>query len=205
MRAKFYNVAKRVADATLAALLLGLLLPLLVVVAILVRFNLGRPVFFVQLRPGLNGRSFRLIKFRTMKNKNSVNDGAAADALRLTRFGVWLRSTSIDEIPELWNILRGEMSFVGPRPLLIEYMPLYNKEQLRRHSVLPGLTGLAQINGRNSVSWPDRLALDVRYADHRSFWLDIEILAKTVFLVLNRAGVTEEGQATMSPFKGDSQ
>ena len=186
----------------LAAALLLSLSPLLLVTALLVRLKLGRPVLFRQERPGLNARPFHLLKFRTMLDVRA--DNPLSDAERLTPFGAWLRSTSLDELPELWNILRGEMSFVGPRPLLMQYLPLYSAMQARRHLVRPGLTGLAQVNGRNTVSWPERLALDVVYVETASFPVDLAILMKTASVVIRRSGVNEDGQATMSPFKGDS-
>ena len=160
---------------------------------------MSRPVFFVQKRAGLGGRPFNLVKFRTMR------DGAETDAERLTRLGRWLRATSLDELPELWNVLRGEMSLVGPRPLLMRYLPRYTPEQARRHEVLPGLTGWAQVNGRNALSWERKFEYDVWYVDHRSFWLDLKILLMTVWLVVARRGINAEGNATMEEFLGSSK
>lgn len=160
---------------------------------------MSRPVFFVQERAGLGGRPFKLVKFRTMR------DGAGADAERLTRLGKWLRTTSLDELPELWNVLRGEMSLVGPRPLLIRYLPRYTSEQARRHEVLPGLTGWAQVNGRNALSWERKFKYDVWYADHQSLWLDLRILWLTVWQVVTRYGISAKGEATMGEFLGSSE
>ena len=191
-----YRAVKRAADAIVA--LAGLLLfsPLLVLVAILVRATIGAPVFFRQLRPGLRGRPFRIVKFRTMRH------GPGTDAERLTGFGLLLRRLSIDELPGLWNVLSGEMSLVGPRPLMMEYLHRYTPEQARRHDVKPGVTGWAQVNGRNAISWEQRFALDVWYVDHQSFWLDLKILLRTPLRVLRREGISHAGEATMSEFKG---
>ena len=165
-------------------------------VAALVAFRLGRPLFFIQERPGLGGLPFRMWKFRTMRN------GDGDDATRLEPFGRWLRSTSLDEIPEWWNVVRGDMSWVGPRPLLLEYVPLFDAEQARRMAVRPGITGWAQVNGRNRISWPERLALDAWYVDHMSLKLDLAILARTIVTVLRRDDVTHAGEATMERFRG---
>ena len=173
--------------------------PLLLVVAFMVRTVMSRPVFFVQERAGLGGRPFKLIKLRTMR------DGTGSDAERLTRLGKWLRATSLDELPELWNVLRGEMSLVGPRPLLMRYLPRYTPEQARRHEALPGLTGWAQVNGRNALSWERKFEYDVWYVDHRSFWLDLKILLMTVWLVVARRGINADGNATMEEFLGNSK
>lgn len=197
-------LTKRFFDMTGAAVLLFILSPLLLTLALLVRLKLGRPVLFRQERPGLNARPFHLLKFRTMLDIGAIADTPVSDAERLTPFGAWLRSSSLDELPELWNIMCGQMSFVGPRPLLMQYLPLYSAAQARRHLVRPGLTGLAQVNGRNTVSWPERLALDVVYVENASFKLDVSILIKTALVVVRRSGVNEDGQATMSPFRGDS-
>jgi len=186
----------------LAVLLLLLLAPLLGLLAVLIRLFLGSPILFRQLRPGLYARPFLLLKFRTMRDALGPDGVPLPDAQRLTRFGRWLRSTSLDELPELWNILRGEMAFVGPRPLLVQYLPLYTPEQARRHDVLPGITGWAQVNGRNAISWEKKFALDVWYVDHRSFWLDCRILWLTLATVLRRDGVSAAGEATLAPFTG---
>jgi sugar transferase EpsL len=179
-----------------------LLLPLGLSAAALVRWNIGRPVLFRQLRPGLNGKLFAIVKFRTMVDRRDASGKLLPDAERLTRFGAWLRGTSLDELPEFINVLRGEMSLVGPRPLLTEYLPLYTSEQQRRHEVLPGITGWAQVNGRNSLTWEERFALDVWYVDNRSFWLDTKIVFLTIRQVLKRDGISAAGDATMPKFTG---
>ena len=186
----------------LAVLLLLLLAPLLGLLAVLIRLFLGSPILFRQLRPGLYARPFLLLKFRTMRDALGPDGVPLPNAQRLTHFGRWLRSTNLDELPELWNILRGEMAFVGPRPLLVQYLPLYTPEQARRHDVLPGITGWAQVNGRNAISWEKKFALDVWYVDHRSFWLDCRILWLTLATVLRRDGVSAAGEATLAPFTG---
>jgi lipopolysaccharide/colanic/teichoic acid biosynthesis glycosyltransferase len=186
--------------AFLALLLLGL--PLLAL-ALLIRYKLGSPVLFTQVRPGLNGQPFRMVKFRTMMDARDYCGALLPDAQRLTPFGRFLRASSLDELPELWNVLRGEMSLVGPRPLLMEYLPLYSPEQARRHEMRPGITGWAQVNGRNAISWADKFALDVWYVDHRSLWLDLYILWLTVLKVLFREGISAAGEATMPRFEGD--
>jgi sugar transferase EpsL len=196
----YSDITKPVFDRAFAALVLMALAPLLGLLAILVRLRLGSPVFFSQARPGLHGRPFQLLKFRTMTDTRDSRGLLLPDEQRLTRFGQWLRSTSLDELPELWNILRGEMSFVGPRPLLMSYLPHYNKEQRRRHEVKPGLTGWAQINGRNQTTWDDRFRQDVWYVDNVSARLDLEILFKTIGRVLKRDGVSAVGHATMPRF-----
>lgn len=178
-----------------------LCLPLLLL-ATLVRLRLGRPVLFRQVRPGLHGRPFMMVKFRTMTDARGPDGALLSDAQRLTPFGRFLRSTSLDELPELWNVLRGEMSLVGPRPLLMEYLPLYTPEQARRHDVRPGITGWAQVNGRNAVTWDERFRLDVWYVDHRSLWLDLRILWLTLRKVLARDGISAHGDATMPKFTG---
>ncbi len=170
--------------------------------ALLVRLNLGSPVLFVQDRPGFGGRIFRIYKFRTMTNACDGSGLPLSDATRLTRFGRWLRATSLDELPELYNVLRGQMSFVGPRPLLVEYLPLYSPQQARRHEVRPGITGWSQVNGRNAVDWDQRLAMDVWYVDNRAILLDLRILALTAVKVARRDGISQEGQATMERFRG---
>jgi len=188
-----------VLSALLALLLLAL--PLLVL-AWLIRRKLGSPVLFCQVRPGLHGKSFTMVKFRTMTDERGPDGALLPDAQRLTPFGRFLRASSLDELPELWNVLRGDMSLVGPRPLLMEYLPLYNSEQARRHEVRPGITGWAQVNGRNAISWVDKFALDVWYVDHRSLWLDVQILWRTVRKVLVRDGISAAGEATMTKFTG---
>lgn len=193
---------KRGFDLVVAGTALIVLSPLLLVVAVLVRLDLGAPVLFWQLRPGLHGRPFRMVKFRTMRNACDAQGRPLPDEQRLTRFGRFLRSTSLDELPELWNVVKGDMSLVGPRPLLMEYLPLYTPEQARRHEVRPGITGWAQVNGRNALSWEDKFRLDVWYVDHRSLWLDLKILALTVRKVLAREGISAAGEATMPRFRG---
>ena len=197
--------AKRAFDIVASALGLLVLSPLLLVLAISVRLFLGKPVFFTQLRPGLGGKPFRLIKFRTMTDRRNENGELLPDAERLTRFGKFLRSTSLDELPELWNVLRGDMSLVGPRPLLMSYLDRYTPEQARRHEVRPGITGWAQVNGRNALSWNDRFKLDVWYVDNRSLLLDIKILLLTTVGVLRREGISAPGEATMAEFCGDTE
>ncbi len=187
---------KRVIDCVVAGLGLILLAPMFLVVAILVALFLGRPIFFRQKRPGRNGEPFTLIKFRSMA------EGGESDTKRLTKFGTFLRSTSLDEIPELWNVLKGEMSLVGPRPLLLQYLPLYSDRQALRHSVRPGLTGLAQVSGRNALDWNSRLELDAQYVVQCSLGMDLRIAGKTVVQVLQRNGVTAEGESTVQPFRG---
>jgi lipopolysaccharide/colanic/teichoic acid biosynthesis glycosyltransferase len=184
--------------------LMGLLLfsPLLLAVSLLIRLRLGAPIFFRQQRPGLHGRPFRMIKFRTMNDHRDGSGKLLPDAERLTHLGKWLRATSLDEIPGLWNVLRGEMSLVGPRPLLMQYLPLYSPEQARRHLVRPGLTGWAQVNGRNALCWEEKFALDIWYVDNASFALDIKIIAMTVWRVLRRDGISASGDATMPAFTG---
>ena len=194
---------KRVLDFILALCgVLALAIPLLVLVW-LVRRKLGSPVFFRQVRPGLHGKPFEMVKFRTMTDERGPDGLLLPDSLRLTSFGRFLRSTSLDELPELWNVIKGEMSLVGPRPLLMEYLPLYTSEQARRLEVRPGITGWAQVNGRNAISWADKFALDVWYVDHRSLWLDVRILWLTVRKVLVRDGISAAGEATMPSFEGD--
>lgn len=193
---------KRVFDMLVAALALIVLAPILAGVAIAVANRLGRPVLFRQIRPGLNGQPFEMAKFRTMRDANDRNGKSLPDDQRLTPFGVWLRSTSLDELPELWNVLKGDMSLVGPRPLLMEYLPLYTSEQARRHDVRPGVTGWAQVNGRNALSWDEKFRLDVWYVDHQSFWLDMKILVLTVKKVFVREGISASGEATMPKFTG---
>lgn len=193
---------KRLFDVVVSACaLLVLALPLLVVIW-MVRRKLGSPVFFAQVRPGMHGKPFKMVKFRSMTSERGTDGELLPDAERLTPFGRFLRSTSLDELPELWNVLKGDMSLVGPRPLLMEYLPLYSPEQARRHEVRPGITGWAQVNGRNAISWEDKFKLDVWYVDHCSLWLDIKILWLTVKKVLVREGISAAGEATMGKFTG---
>ncbi|QQE87170.1 sugar transferase [Azotobacter chroococcum] len=193
---------KRLFDLLVATTALLLLAPLLLVLAWLVRRRIGAPVLFRQLRPGLHGRPFELLKFRSMREALDERGRPLPDAERLTPFGRFLRASSLDELPELWNVLRGDMSLVGPRPLLMEYLPLYTPEQARRHAVRPGITGWAQVNGRNALSWEEKFRLDVWYVDHRSFRLDLRILLLTLKRVLAREGINAEGEATMARFTG---
>ncbi|MAP77917.1 sugar transferase [Spongiibacter tropicus] len=196
---------KRVFDVLVSAVALLLLCPVIVIVAWQIRRKMGSPVLFRQVRPGLHGRPFGMIKFRTMKDALDASGNPLADAERLTPFGQFLRSSSLDELPELWNVLRGDMSLVGPRPLLMEYLPLYSAEQARRHEVRPGVTGWAQVNGRNTLRWEDKFKLDVWYVDNRSFWLDIKVLFLTVKKVLIRDGISADGEATMAKFTGSEE
>lgn len=196
---------KRLFDVTVAAVLLVVLAPLLLLLAVLVALLLGRPVFFVQQRPGRHGRPFKLIKFRTMVDARDASGNLLPDAQRLTRFGRWLRATSLDELPELWNVLKGDMSLVGPRPLLIEYLPLYSPVQARRHEVRPGITGWAQVNGRNDISWEEKFALDVWYVDNQSLLLDLKILLLTMLRVVQRKGISQRGHATAEKFMGSDR
>jgi lipopolysaccharide/colanic/teichoic acid biosynthesis glycosyltransferase len=193
---------KRVFDILVASIVLILLLLPLLILAAVIRFKLGTPILFSQTRPGLNGNPFKLYKFRTMTNTVDADGNLLADEDRLTLFGQLLRRTSLDELPELWNVLRGDMSLVGPRPLLMEYLPLYTQEQSRRHEVRPGITGWAQVNGRNLLSWDERFILDVWYVNHHSILLDIKILFITSKKVLKREGISAKGEATMPKFKG---
>ena len=195
---------KRVVDVVGALVALVVLSPVLALLAWRIRRELGTPVLFRQQRPGLHSEIFTLYKFRTMTDERDADGELLHDDQRLTDFGRFLRSTSLDELPELWNVLRGDMSLVGPRPLLVEYLELYTPEQARRHEVRPGLTGWSQINGRNDMPWPDKLALDVWYVDHRSGWLDLRILLRTLFVVVTRRGVTLEGEATTVRFAGET-
>ena len=196
---------KRLLDILGAAVGLLLLSPVLVCVALLILWQMGRPVFFRQTRPGRHGRPFRMIKFRTMREANDGQGNLLPDAERLTRLGRFLRASSLDELPELWNVLRGEMSLVGPRPLLMEYLPLYSPFQARRHEVRPGITGWAQVNGRNAIGWNEKFALDVWYVDNQSLWLDLRIIGLTVRKVVRREGIAAAGEATMPRFTGTSE
>ncbi|HEY1029381.1 MAG TPA: sugar transferase [Pseudomonas sp.] len=196
---------KRTFDIACSTAALLLLWPVLLIVYVLVRVNLGSPALFRQQRPGLHGQPFMMIKFRTMLDALDADGNPLPDDVRLTRFGRLLRATSLDELPELWNVLKGDMSLVGPRPLLMEYLPLYSAEQARRHEVRPGITGWAQVNGRNALSWPQKFALDVWYVDNRSLLLDIRILLLTVKKVFVREGISAEGQVTASRFTGEEE
>ncbi len=193
---------KRLFDFAAATAALIVLAPLLAVLAVVIRRKLGQPVLFSQVRPGLKGAPFQMYKFRSMTNARDANGALLPDAERLTAFGRKLRSSSLDELPELWNVVRGDMSLVGPRPLLMEYLPLYSPEQARRHDVRPGITGWAQINGRNAISWDDKFRLDTWYAGNQSLALDMKILAKTLWKVIRRDGISAEGEATMPKFTG---
>ena len=200
-----YVSFKGCVDRLAASFAIILLFPLLLVVAVLVRWRLGAPVMFRQQRPGQYGQPFWLLKFRTMTNARDPRGDLLPDAQRLTPLGRWLRATSIDELPELFNILHGEMSFIGPRPLLMQYLPIYSPEQARRHDVKPGFSGWAQINGRNAISWEEKFRLDVWYVDHQSFWLDLRIFLLTIWKVIRREGINAAGEATMVPFTGTPQ
>ena len=193
---------KRLFDISAAALALLILFPVIAVVAWYLKRKIGSSVLFRQTRPGLDGKPFEMIKFRTMKDAVDAQGNPLPDSERLTPFGQFLRSSSLDELPELWNVLKGDMSLVGPRPLLMEYLPLYTPEQYRRHEVRPGVTGWAQINGRNALSWEEKFRLDVWYVDNRSLWLDIKILFLTVKKVVVRDGISADGEATMPKFTG---
>lgn len=195
---------KRALDLLLVILALPVWVPVLVVLSMMVRASIGSPIVFTQVRPGMNGRPFKLIKLRTMTNAVDAAGKLLTDAERLTEFGSWIRATSLDELPELWNVLRGEMSLVGPRPLLTEYLPLYSSDQARRHTVPPGVTGWAQVNGRNAITWEEKFRLDIWYVDHRTMWLDLKILLLTLMRVFLRHGISAAGEATMPRFVGSS-
>jgi lipopolysaccharide/colanic/teichoic acid biosynthesis glycosyltransferase len=195
-------VVKRFLDIVTSFSVLFLLSPLLAILSLQVYRDLGSPVFFRQSRPGLRGRPFQLIKFRTMTDEHDAGGNLLTDSERLPSFGKFLRSTSLDELPELWNVLKGDMSLVGPRPLLMEYLDLYSDEQARRHEVRPGITGWAQVNGRNALTWEEKFELDVWYVDNRSFLLDIKILFMTIAQVFKRADISHAGHATMEKFRG---
>jgi len=201
---KRHNIMKRLFDFSSSAVALVLLSPGLLVLAILVRWKLGHPVIFRQLRPGRGGRVFEVWKFRTMTDARDSAGNLLPDDERLPAIGILLRRSSLDELPELWNVLCGEMSLVGPRPLLIEYLARYSTEQARRHDVKPGITGWAQVNGRNAISWEEKFKLDVWYVDHCSFWLDLKILALTVLRVFQRKDISADGHATMPVFEGSA-
>jgi len=193
---------KHIFDLIAAFLGLLLLLPIMTLAALMVRSKLGAPILFKQPRPGLNGRVFYMLKFRSMTNECDTDGNLLSDEVRLTKFGKFLRSTSLDELPSLWNVLKGDMSLVGPRPLLMEYLPLYSTQQARRHEVKPGITGWAQINGRNAISWDEKFDLDVWYVDNQSVWLDVKILWLTVKKVIARDGISQNNHVTMDKFRG---
>ena len=193
---------KRLFDLISSFIGLLFLLPVIILIILLVRFKIGSPIFFKQARPGLNGEIFNMYKFRSMTNECDKNGVLLSDKDRLTKFGKFLRSTSLDELPGLWCVLKGDMSLVGPRPLLVEYLPLYSEKQSKRHEVKPGITGWAQVNGRNAISWDEKFDLDVWYVDNQSFWLDIKILWLTVQKVISRDGISAKNQVTMPKFKG---
>lgn len=200
-----FKLMKRLLDVILSIPAIVVLSPLLALTALLVRTHLGTPVLFRQIRPGQNGNPFHLYKFRTMTDARTPDGNLLPDEKRLIRFGRFLRSTSLDELPELWNVLRGDMSLVGPRPLLMEYLERYTPEQARRHEVRPGITGWAQINGRNAITWEEKFKLDVWYVDNQSFWLDVKIILITIWKIFRREGINQEGQATMKKFLGNVQ
>jgi lipopolysaccharide/colanic/teichoic acid biosynthesis glycosyltransferase len=193
---------KRLFDSTVSLAGLILLSPLLLLLAACIRIKLGSPVLFSQIRPGKDGKPFRMIKFRSMTDARDADGNLLSDAERLPPFGHFLRASSLDELPELWNVLKGDMSLVGPRPLLMDYLPLYRPEQYRRHAVRPGITGWAQVNGRNAISWEEKFAYDVWYVDNHNIFMDIKILALTAKKVFLKDGISQEGQATMEPFRG---
>lgn len=193
---------KRLMDVCVSGCALVVLAPFLAALFMLVRRQMGRPALFRQIRPGLHGEPFEMVKFRTMKDATGPDGAVLPDAERLTPFGRWLRATSLDELPELWNVLRGDMSLVGPRPLLMEYIPLYSPEQARRHEVRPGITGWAQVNGRNEISWDRKFALDVWYVDRHNLWLDLKILVLTVGRIVRRDGISAPGSPTAEKFEG---
>ena len=196
---------KRPMDAFLASCALVVLSPLLLITAILVKIKLGSPVLFTQERPGMDEKVFKLYKFRSMTDERDINGNLMPDGVRLTNFGKKLRRTSLDELPELINIVKGDMSIVGPRPLLVKYLPRYNKHQARRHEVRPGFTGMAQVHGRNSISWSEKFDWDVKYVDHITFFTDVKIILETVKTVLKREGINGVGEATMAEFKGNGE
>jgi lipopolysaccharide/colanic/teichoic acid biosynthesis glycosyltransferase len=193
---------KRALDFLGAGIGLFFFSPALIVISLMIRHEMGSPVLFRQIRPGLHGKPFQMIKFRSMRDAVDACGQPHPDAERLTRLGRFLRSSSLDELPELWNVLKGDMSLIGPRPLLMEYLQLYSPEQARRHEVRPGITGWAQINGRNAISWEEKFRLDVWYVDHHSFWLDLSIFLLTFKKVIRREGISAAGEATMAPFTG---
>ena len=202
MNRRYEITIKRLTDITIASLLLVLLFPVMVLISVLIFATMGRPVIFAQIRPGLGGKPFRMLKFRTMSGARDNGGNLLPDEIRLTGLGRVLRATSLDELPELLNVLKGDMSLVGPRPLLMEYLPLYTPEQARRHEVMPGITGWAQVNGRNAITWEEKFKHDVWYVDHRSFLLDLKILWLTLPKVMRTEGINQEGRATAEKFRG---
>ena len=196
---------KRTIDISFSLLGLLFFAPVLVIIAMKIYREMGAPVLFIQTRPGIHGKPFKMIKFRTMRNVIDADGLPLPDVERLTKLGSFLRSSSLDELPELWNVLKGEMSLVGPRPLLFEYLPLYSAEQARRHEVRPGITGWAQVNGRNAISWDEKFELDIWYVNNRTFWLDLKIIWFTMREVIKREGISAVGEATMSKFKGSKR
>ena len=196
---------KRIFDLFFVILNLPLILPIYLLLMLLVLTQLNFPILFKQSRPGLNGKIFNIYKFRTMANDCDKDGNLLSDELRLTKFGKLLRSTSLDELPSLWNVLKGDMSLVGPRPLLVEYLPMYSTKQARRHEVKPGITGWAQVNGRNAINWNEKFDLDIWYVDNQSIWLDIKILCMTIKKVITRSGINQDKQATMEKFKGNNE
>ena len=195
---------KRLLDIIISLMLLIIFSPVLIAISLLIKVNLGSPVLFSQIRPGLYGRPFRIIKFRTMRDSTDEEGEPLDDSVRLSSFGRSLRASSLDELPELWNVIKGEMSLIGPRPLLMEYIPLYTETQMRRHDVKPGITGWAQVNGRNAIEWEEKFKLDIWYVDNQSIWLDIKILLLTIIRVFRREGISQDGLATMTKFMGAS-
>lgn len=196
-------ISKRLFDLVFAAMLLIAFMPIMIILAAAIRMFLGHPVIFIQLRPGLKDKPFNLYKFRTMTDKRGSSGELLSDAERMTGFGRFLRSTSLDELPSLWNVIKGEMSVVGPRPLLMEYLPLYSPDQARRHDVKPGLTGWAQINGRNAITWDEKFSLDIWYIENWTLWLDIKIILMTIKKVMMRTDINAEGEVTMPKFTGN--
>jgi lipopolysaccharide/colanic/teichoic acid biosynthesis glycosyltransferase len=200
-----FSSMKRLFDLLFSLLALALFMPVIFIVALFVRIYLGSPVLFRQIRPGLYGKPFEMLKFRTMRDSFDLEGRPLPDSQRMTKLGSFLRSSSIDELPGLWNVVKGDMSLVGPRPLLMEYLSLYSPEQARRHSMRPGVSGWAQVNGRNAISWEEKFKLDVWYVDNRSFWLDIKVICLTLKKVIVRDGISADGEATMSKFTGTNQ
>ena len=194
---------KRIFDILISFFAIIILSPFLILISLSVLIKFGTPVFFTQIRPGYKGKPFRIIKFRTMTNEKDKNGELLAEELRITPFGLWLRSTSLDELPELFNVLKGEMSLVGPRPLLMEYLPLYNSYQKKRMDFKPGITGWAQVNGRNAIGWPEKFKMDIWYVENQSFWLDIKIIFLTLRKVISREGISHENEVSMPKFKGN--
>jgi len=204
LEGSMYLFVKRVIDMIISGIGLIILSPLLVIISLVILMQMGMPILLKQMRPGLNGKPFHMYKFRTMTDERDEQGNPLSDEQRLTRLGRFLRSTSLDELPELFNVLKGDMSLVGPRPLLMQYLDRYTPEQARRHEVRPGITGWAQVNGRNAITWEEKFALDVWYVDNQSLWLDMKILAMTVVQVFRREGISAEGEATMTEFMGSA-